>query len=303
MSNNPQKLVSIVIAAYNIEKYVSQTIESALNQTYKNIEVIIVNDGSTDGTSNIIETYAKKDTRIVIFNQANKGVSAARNAGFKIAKGEYFCIVDADDIMLPIKIESQVDFLENNSSADFAYSKVYYFIDGTHAIYRHDLATISGAHVYEKLLQYGNFIYTSTVFFRRNVFDQFGGFDENLRSAEEFDYWLSLSQRGVNFLHQNKYLTLCRSRNNGLTSDSVTMYLTAVAVLEKHMANSKNKLLSKITNYQYLKSKFLLYVSSNIVLNKAYALLKKIKFLMTFKKVHDKNVQDYLIMIESHTAI
>ncbi len=254
----------------------------------------------------------------MVVDQANQGVSAARNAGFRSARGDYFCIVDGDDIIMPTKIASQLQFLEDHSSADFCYSKVFYFIDGTNTIYRHDLATVSGHGMYKKLLQHGNFVYTSTVFFRRRVFDIHGGFDEQLRSAEEFDYWLMLAHAGVRFLHQDEYLTLCRSRGNGLTSDSITMYAAAVAVFEKHLTSP----LAKITSYQYLKQRLLLAISilrkpkasngagkvdaashavhSISYINKAYMLLKKITFSLTFKKVHDKKLQAYLAMIESH---
>lgn len=304
MNNLGQKLVSVIIPAYNIEKHISQAIESVIGQSYKNIEIIMVNDGSTDGTEKIIQHYAKKDGRIIILNQSNGGVSAARNYGFRIAKGEYFCILDADDIMMPEKIKSQIDFLEQNPSADLTYSKVYYFFDGTYDIYRHDLATVSGDAVYKQLLKYGNFIYTGTVCFKRSVFDSFGGFDARLRSAEEFDYWLFLADKGVNFLYQDKYLTLCRSRENGLSSDSVTMYSTAVTVFEKHI--SKNKFLSKITSFQYLKARLLLSFSKlrkQKYFNRLFALLRKLKFLLTFKKVTDKKLKEYLITLESHKPL
>lgn len=321
MSNKQKKIVSVIIPAYNTEKYISQNIESVICQTYKNIEIIIVNDGSTDGTEKIIQEYSKKDKRIIIINQLNRGVSSARNSGFKIAKGEYFCIIDADDIMMPEKIESQLNFLEDNISADFTYSKVLYFFDGLYDIYAHNLATVNGVNVYKKLLKYGNFIYTGTVFFRRNIFDKFGGFDEGLRSAEEFDYWLSLSRRGVNFLHQDKYLTLCRSRKDGLTSDSSTMYTTCITVFEKYINISGNKFSAYIKYPQYFKSKLLLYfltlkkpklknknvlggnvsfLSFSYCINNVFVLLRKLKFWMTFKKIRDKKVQEYLRLIESH---
>ncbi|MEO5646614.1 MAG: glycosyltransferase [Candidatus Paceibacterota bacterium] len=321
MNNNQKKLISIIIAAYNSEKYLAQAIESAIEQTYQHIEIVVVNDGSTDDTINLIESYAKKDSRIVLISQANAGPSTARNTGFKNATGEYFCILDADDIMLPDKIESQVEFLEKHEFADFTYSKVYYFMEGENTIYSHDLATINGTRVYKKLLQYGNFIYTSTVFFRRSVFETYGGFDEQLRSAEEFDYWLSLAGNGVNFLHQDKYLTLCRSRGDGLTSDSVTMYSTAVAVFDKHFGHNKYPNLAKATSRQYIKNKFLLafskarkpapatvtvvgksstnFFSISHHINNLFILLRKIKFSFTFKKIHDKKLEQYLMKIES----
>ncbi|HEY0979829.1 MAG TPA: glycosyltransferase [Candidatus Paceibacterota bacterium] len=318
MINNPQQLVSVIISAYNVEKYISQAIESVIAQTYSHIEILIVNDGSTDSTLHIIEGYALKDKRVVVVTQENQGVSAARNTGFKIAQGDYFCIFDADDIMLPTKIEAQLRFSNSNPSADFIYSKAYYFIDGTNDIYRHDLTTANGSSVHKKLLQYGNFIYTGTVFFKRSVFDIHSGFDEHFRSAEEFDYWLTLSKKGVSFLSHNEYLTLCRSRGSGLTSDSITMYTTLIAVLEKHFAESS--FLSKITSRQYIKAKFLLYVSRikksktapgevrthtsgsasiGYYVNALFGLAKKIKYSMTFKKIHDKKLEDFLIRMES----
>ncbi len=314
MNNNSQKLVSVIIGAYNCEKYISQTIESVRNQTYKNIEIIIINDGSTDTTLQIAEQYAAQDSRIVVHSQVNKGVSAARNAGFALAKGEYFCVFDADDIMLPTKIQSQVEFLESNPSADFVYSKVYYFIDGAYDIYRHSLTTVSGARVYKKLLQKGNFIYTGTVFFKRSVFDAYGGFDENLRSAEEYDYWLSLAVHGVVFLHQDEYLTLCRSRQDGLTSDSVTMYATTMAVLEKHRATatlqySKAKLLLSISKFKKPSSSVQATSSTTTTfgircgIHRVFTALKNMKFALTFHKIRDKKLHDFLISIESRNHI
>jgi len=318
MNNKQQKLVSVIIPAYNIEKYISQTIESVICQTYKNIEIIIVNDGSTDNTDKIIQEYGKKDERIVIYNQLNKGLSAARNSGFKIAKGDYFCLIDGDDIMLPEKIESQIYFLEKNIFADFIYSKVYCFIDGTNNIYIQKMDNASSPYVYNKLLSYGNFISPNSVFFKRNIFDKLGGFDENLRSSEDFDYWLYLSKNEVNFLHQDKYLTLCRSRKDSLTSNSIRMYTTVISVFEKNIGD---RFLSKITHIQYLKNKFLLLFSilkkpkisysgdskgkTNLLSISYYAnflftLLRRIKFLLTFRVVKDKKIKDYLISIESH---
>lgn len=322
MNNKEKKIVSVIIPAYNIEKYISQTIESVIGQTYKDLEIIIVNDGSTDNTDKIIQEYAKKEGRIIALNQKNKGPSAARNYGFSVAKGDYFCIIDGDDIMMPEKIESQINFLENNLSADFTYSKVYYFIDIINDIYIRNLAVVNGSHnVYKKLLKYGTFITPNSIFFKRDVFDKFGGFDEELRSSEDFDYWLSLSQKGVNFLHQDKYLTLCRIRSGSATSNSIVIYSTLITVFNKYLGNN---FLSKVVHLQYKKNIFLLYFSYlkkpkpqkdntpvgkinffsiSYHFNNLFVLLRKIKFLLIFKKVNDKKLKDYLIFIESHKNI
>ena len=90
-------LVSIVVPIYNVEKYLKKCIDSIINQTYKNIEIILVDDGSTDNCGKICDEYTKTDNRIVVIHKKNGGLSDARNAGLDIAKGKYIAFVDSDD--------------------------------------------------------------------------------------------------------------------------------------------------------------------------------------------------------------
>ena len=89
--------VSVIIPVYNVEKYLSECLDSVVNQTLKDIEIICVNDGSPDGSAEILEEYAQKDNRIKVITQENRGVSEARNSGLKIASGEYIAFLDSDD--------------------------------------------------------------------------------------------------------------------------------------------------------------------------------------------------------------
>ena len=102
----PSPLISIIVPVYNVEKYVSQCLDSLVNQTYKNIEIILVNDGSTDRSGLICNEFAAKDHRIKVVNQNNQGVSASRNKGLTIAKGEYIGFVDSDDFCHPNMYET-----------------------------------------------------------------------------------------------------------------------------------------------------------------------------------------------------
>ena len=95
------ELISVIVPVYNIEKYLSQTIDSILNQDYKDIELILVNDGSTDGSLKICKNYQKKDARVKVINQKNAGVSWATYNGYKAATGKYIAFADHDDILLP----------------------------------------------------------------------------------------------------------------------------------------------------------------------------------------------------------
>ena len=92
-----EELVSIILPIYNAEKYLERCLESIITQTYANIEIILINDGSTDNSINIIKEYAIKDSRIIIIDKENEGVSVARNIGILKARGKYICFVDADD--------------------------------------------------------------------------------------------------------------------------------------------------------------------------------------------------------------
>ena len=96
-----EPLVSIVIPVYNVENFVKDTLSSVCNQTYKNIEIICVDDGSTDNSLSVLNFYSEKDKRIKVLSQSNSGVSAARNNGIRAAEGEYICFLDSDDFMHP----------------------------------------------------------------------------------------------------------------------------------------------------------------------------------------------------------
>ena len=100
--------ISVIIAVYNVEKYLRQCLDSVVNQTLKDIEIICIDDGSTDNSPKILERYANKDDRIKIITQQNQGQSVARNKGIEVAKGKYISFQDSDDVWLPQKLEKQI---------------------------------------------------------------------------------------------------------------------------------------------------------------------------------------------------
>ena len=114
--NNSSPLVSIITPVYNAQKYIAQAINSVLSQTYKNWELIIINDGSSDNTEDIIKSF--EDSRIKLITQLNGGVSRARNRGLEVAKGEYITFLDADDILPIESIELRTQYLEKNRDID-----------------------------------------------------------------------------------------------------------------------------------------------------------------------------------------
>ena len=126
--NKGQALISIIIPVYNSEKYLATALESAKNQTYQNIEIILVDDGSTDNSITILEKYALSDNRIKIISQTNQGISAARNAGIKMATGKYITFLDSDDFLSRDAIEKMVTAIENNY-VDFVVCQAHAFAE------------------------------------------------------------------------------------------------------------------------------------------------------------------------------
>lgn len=118
------KLVSVIIPVYNVEKYICECIESVINQTYKNLQIIIINDGSTDNSKNLCNKYANKDNRIIIVNKKNGGAASAKNIGIDIAEGDYIAFLDGDDYLNLDAIEYMVNLIENYNS-DIAHCDFY----------------------------------------------------------------------------------------------------------------------------------------------------------------------------------
>jgi glycosyltransferase involved in cell wall biosynthesis len=119
-----ESLVSIIIPAYNAERFISETINSVLNQTYTNWELIIINDGSTDKTLDIIQRFSANDNRISYITKNNSGVSDTRNKGIEAAKGEYIAFLDADDVWMQNNLEKKIEVLKKDPSVDFVYSNM-----------------------------------------------------------------------------------------------------------------------------------------------------------------------------------
>lgn len=123
------ELISVIIPVYKVEKYLRQCIESIISQTYTNLEIILVDDGSPDSCGDICDEYALNDSRIKVIHQENKGLSGARNTGIDASQGDYLCFVDSDDLVTPNYCQVLYDLLKNNEY-DFSVCGTYRFEDG-----------------------------------------------------------------------------------------------------------------------------------------------------------------------------
>jgi glycosyltransferase involved in cell wall biosynthesis len=183
--------VSVIIPAHNAARFVTETIESVLHQTYRDLEVIVVDDGSTDETVQVLRAF--KD-RIVLRSQPNGGVARARNAGARIATGEWLAFLDADDLWLPEKLERQLELADAGTA--WIYSDRFNFGSlGDGPEIQSEITTMHEGDVFTALLAEGNFISSSTVIVRKEIFDRVGGYCENLRGTEDWDLWIRVSER------------------------------------------------------------------------------------------------------------
>ncbi|MDJ0842745.1 glycosyltransferase family 2 protein [Crocosphaera sp.] len=183
--------VSIVIPAYNAMKYLPETLDNLLQQTYKDFEVIIVNDGSTDNIKDWLTTIS--DDRVRLISQENKGLAGARNTGIEKAKGDYIAFLDADDLWEPTKIEKQVKVLDNNPGVGLVYTGVA-IIDSngipTGRIFQEEVE----GYIWKELTQ-KNFVGCGSVaVVKKECFEKVGNFDKNLGSfVEDWDMWLRIA--------------------------------------------------------------------------------------------------------------
>lgn len=182
-------LVSVVMPAYNCEKFIGSAIETVLDQSYNYIELIVVDDGSTDRTPSILRTF---NNRIKLIEQENLGVSAARNAGIHASIGDYISFLDADDLWSIDKIKRQISALGDNY---WSYTDCYYIGDGqSSGLKRSDLSSLYDGWIFDDILD-ENFLTTSSILIKKDVLELEGCFDVNLEVLEDWKLWIKLARK------------------------------------------------------------------------------------------------------------
>ncbi|MGY3750913.1 glycosyltransferase family 2 protein [Vagococcus acidifermentans] len=208
-----QNLISIIMPVYNAEKYVGEAINSVLNQTYLNWELLVVNDGSTDKSVQVIQDYMKTDTRIKFINKKNnEGIASARNSGIKEAEGDYICFLDSDDMWKVTKLEEQLNIMKENS-ASFSCTS-YSIIDEQHnkiGYFRRDQKFYS----YEELL-HTNFIGCLTVMITSQLMKK-----NPMPSIKHEDYatWLNILSRNKKVFFIDQHLAIYRKTSGSISSN------------------------------------------------------------------------------------
>lgn len=258
IDNHTIPTVSIIVPCYNQADYMPMTLDSVLAQTFTNWECILVNDGATDNTEEVAAEYCQRDSRFVYHKQHNQGLSAARNAGLQLSKGEYIQFLDADDILLPTKLEKQVSLLESSR--------------GDVCVCHHSLFTCEPSNIWENEFSQSiydlttrGFLYNwgvtfviaihSGLFKKAFLQNNRLHFDENVRACEDWLFWTSLAHCGAIFSESSDKLVLYRVHTASMTQDKSYMQSNRVRVF--------------VRMYEYLpeseKSEFLQRGTDNLV--------------------------------------
>ncbi len=189
-NQGPCPKVSVIIPTYNRSEMLKQAIDSVLSQSYDDFELIVVDDGSTDNTP---EALAACKDKIICYRQENKGVSAARNRGIGMASGELIAFLDSDDLWLPGKLASQVEFFTSRPDALICQTQETWIRNGRRVNPKNRHQKESGM-IYERSLALC-LVSPSAVMMKKQLLDMTGGFDENLPACEDYDLWLRISCR------------------------------------------------------------------------------------------------------------
>lgn len=238
MPSQETPLVSVVVPAYNAERFLGRAMRSALAQTYANLELIVVDDGSTDGTADVIRSF--QDRRVGHFSQPNRGQGAARNHGIRVSSGGYVTFLDADDVYLPDKVRRQVAFLETHQDCQVVFCDALHFYSRRPSTLLARRAAPGSGDIFRDLLR-ASLINPNTMMVAGDILR--GGllFREDRYYPEEWDLCLRLARAGYRFGRQDEPLVVVEIREDSNTAMAIQW------TLKRHTLGMFERLFSQMT--------------------------------------------------------
>ena len=208
------KKISVIIPCYNQYKYLLDAVKSVVSSTYKNLEIIVVNDGSTEKTAQEFQDMLKPFDNVILINQENSGVCAARNNGIIKATGEYILPLDADDRIANTYIEKAVSILEQNPDIGIVYCEAEFFGTGQNKKWDLKPATLSNMLIQNRIFPSG--------IYRKSKFLEVGGYKKEMElGCEDWDFWLSIIETGAKVYQIPEVLFYYRKQQNERTKQSL----------------------------------------------------------------------------------
>lgn len=254
MVKNPT--VSVIIPTYNRANLVDKAIKSVLNQTYQDFEIIVIDDGSTDNTEEIIRGFKDKRIKYIKKYKKNRGSPVARNIGIKIARGEYIAPLDSDDEWLPEKLDMQIKFFQDGPpELGVVYSHSCYMDESGKNINKlHNLREVEG-YIYEDLLG-GNCVGSpSKLLIRKECFHQVGLFDDLLRTQADWDMWIRIAKY-YRFAFIKIPLVRYRLHSNQISKNLGVKFISANRILVKYANELEIRRRAHSKHYFYIGNRF-----------------------------------------------
>jgi glycosyltransferase involved in cell wall biosynthesis len=231
-------VISVITSCYNASKYLCEAVDSVINQTFKDFEYILIDDGSIDETAEIIRGYARKDNRIVVIEKANTGLTDSLNVGLRTAKGTWIARLDADDVALCKRFETQINFLTYNPKIVLLGSACFVIDDTGRYIKRKSYPTENDI-LCKRLENNGTTFPHSSVLFRTDLARRLGGYRIRLEGAEDRDLWLRLSVNGK-IASLDEPLIKLRKHSESITSGNLRSLLISFAAMISYKLQKQN---------------------------------------------------------------
>lgn len=239
--NEPK--VSIIVPCYNYARFIPETLACLKNQTHTNWECIVVDDGSSDNSREVVQPFVEEDSRYKYIYQDNTGLPGARNTGIKNATGDFIQFLDSDDLLEPKKFEMQLKAFREHPEADIVYSGLRYFPDGQPDALRYSMDwrnrpwTLTKSGKGRALLKHfvtSCIIMPPMPLLRREALEKTGLFKRDLRSCEDWEFWFRCARLDLNFVYQDApgTLSLMRMHDTSMTRNRTTMLSSIIEVRE-----------------------------------------------------------------------
>jgi glycosyltransferase involved in cell wall biosynthesis len=225
-------LVTVVMPAFNVAPYLREAVDSVLAQTFRDWELLIVNDGSTDETPAIAHEYARRDPRIRVIDQQNCGLACARNTALRAGTGEFFALLDSDDLWEPGFLQSQLDVFAQYPETGLVSGSARLLGGPQHGQPARPIVPGNPALTLEEMIADETAVFIMSTF-RRPVYEAIGGFDAAKRRSEDWDYWLRAVAAGFVFRRNWQPLAWYRVREDSLSRNSAAMLREMLHTLGK----------------------------------------------------------------------
>ena len=276
-------MISVLMSCYNSEKWVHKSIDSIIEQTFKDWELIIINDGSTDNTRKILESYSATDRRIKVYNKENSGLTDSLNFGLNKCNGSLIARIDADDIALPERLKLQYNFFKKNP--DYSLCGTFH-IENNHS---NSIKTVKKYPIKDKklkknLVKVKKFFSHSSAMFKKDDALCFGGYGTKYKKSQDFDLWLKLSTKGKIFCI-NKPLVVISKHDESISEskDGYKQFAYGIAAASSYLYFLKNKEWIDSIKSDAEWNKFMLEISSLLNQQKFYKIFSINKREFFFK--------------------